>query len=118
MADHLFEHRFGDIKQAVQIGVDDFIPGAVRHRQKHICPVNRGVIHQNINSAILFNNLPHHLFHCCAICDRDLKSQCALTQMLDIINYGLSGLRLAVVIKRHITAFAGKHFADCAPQSS
>jgi hypothetical protein len=95
--------------------MDYFIPGAISCGGKVVAPVNCRVIDQNIYATPLFNQLPGNALHSQTICNRYFERESPPSVRLDLCANPFREIVTRPVVKRHISAFPGKDFADCGP---
>src|ERR1044071_1188707 len=112
LPNHLFINRLGDGEEAVDVGVDDRVPGAVGGGGEVVAAVDGGVVDEDVQAAPLLHEFPRHVLEADAVCDGDFEGVGAAAVRLDL-GPGLFGQVFArVVVEGHVGALAREDLAD------
>ena len=84
LPDHFLVDRLGDRKQAVDIGMNHFIPGAVCGGSEIVTTVDSCVIDEHVDAAPKLNYLPRHSLHTQTIGYRYLERERAPAQRFNL----------------------------------
>src|SRR5215203_2857922 len=112
LPDHLFVNRFGDRKQAVDVSMNYFVPGAISCCSEVVAAVDGGVVHENVDPTPLLHQFARQLLHADAVDDGDLRVESLATIGFNLLGHLGGEIVTRVVAKGHIRALAGKNVAN------
>jgi hypothetical protein len=111
LADHLFVDWFGYGEETVNIGMNHFIPGAVRSSGKVVSAVNGRVIYQDIYPAPLLDQLPRDTLHTEAISNGNHRAKSPPAEAFDFPRYLFGKIDTLIKVECHVSTFASKNLA-------
>src|SRR6185369_9728909 len=112
LPDHLFVDRLRYGKEAIDVRVDHFVPGAVGGGGEVVAAIDGRIVDEDVNPAPLLDQLARQFLHAHAIDNRDLGIERLAAVALDLFARRGSQIVTRVVTERDICAFARKDFAN------